>query len=79
MGQVIARLMKEDGKYHYGTSTNPAPELGKLFAISAVGGEELPEFPHNPASPIEHTEWLDSLEARGWTVAVTEIEESSSN
>lgn len=54
MGRIIARLNYADGKYHYGTSTTPAPHLGPLFAITATGNGILPAGPTNPATKGEH-------------------------
>lgn len=75
MASIIARLMHADGKYHYGQSTVAAPELGPLFEIIAEGSGDLPSSPNNPATPVEHERWLQSLRANGFTVEVVSIEE----
>ena len=75
MGTVMARLMQEDGKYHYGVWTLPAPHLGRLFGISATGDAELPTFPPNPATEAEYQQWLAELKRRGLCVNVVTLDE----
>ena len=75
MGQIIARLQHDDGKYHYGASTTPAPQLGPLFGITATGNGTLAKAPPNPATEAEHKSWLVSHKENGFDVNVIQIEE----
>jgi len=75
MAKILARLMHDDGKYHYGASTVAAPHLGPLFGIIAEGSGNLPQAPNNPATPEEHEQWLQSLRANGYSVEVVSIAE----
>jgi len=75
MGRLIARFHDDDGLYHYGMSTAPAPHLGTLFSIAATGCDSLPEAPNNPATKDQHEAWLASLRHKGCTVVVTPISE----
>jgi hypothetical protein len=75
MGQVLARRMHSDGLYHYGASTLPAPHLGPLFGITAIGDGTLPEFPPQPATEEQHEKWLKALREKGFKVTVVPIQE----
>ena len=75
MAKIIARLMHADGKYHYGLSTTAAPQLGPLFVINTEGSGVLPPAPNNPATPVQHEQWLQSLRANGFAVEIVPIEE----
>ena len=75
MPKFIARLMNDDGKYHYGSWTVPAPHAGPLFQINVQGTGALPPAPTQPATPAEHAQWIASLKATGATVDVVQIDE----
>jgi hypothetical protein len=75
MATIVARRMHADGKYHYGSSTAAAPQLGPLFEIRAQGSGDLPSAPNNPATPEEHEQWLQALRVNGFSVEVFPIEE----
>lgn len=77
MGQIIARLY--DGKYHYGATAQPAPHLGPLISITATGTGTLPPAPTNPATTVEHEQWIKSLERNGFVVEVEAIDEPKAN
>lgn len=76
--RIFARLLKSDGKYHYGLWAQPAPLAGPLFEISIAGEGVLPASPHTIATPEEHNLWIASVKAAGFDVNVIEVMEPDS-
>jgi hypothetical protein len=78
IGRLFARLEHADGLYHYGLTTNPAPERGPLHLLEVTGDGESSPVPGYAATAAEHERWIADLRQRGFTVTMTPVNEPAS-
>lgn len=78
MPSLIARLMKKDGKYHYGLTTTACRDAGQLYGITISGGATIkPPGTDGDAGATqqEHDEWIAKVKTSGGTVEMNPIDE----
>lgn len=76
--RIFARFMTQEGRFHYGLCSAHSRDAGPLFEISFDGDTATLETRIGYATPLEHQNWIDSMQQRGYLVKINEVIEPRS-